>query len=508
VNLKDMRKHFSVFVIATSENVAALALSSNSYEQSKQFTSPEAAIVAASASLPHVVLFDYARFPMEWQTTVARLKALSPEILIILMLPPSKKNATWALAQVESGTAYSFIGYPTLNDAGGEVALRKEVLQCVDRACERLYYQFEGEQLSEQFTSWSELAESTERFVQAVDADQCVQIFMETMSRMHSNVPIIYLRYVPSHLSFAVSRACGWSMEKLNGLGLELKSVDAARLFEIFRYPEAMPGLDDFVKQVFNVERFSIFIHRSDSEVQGAFIVLSEIDILSPGSAFRVLKTIFEITFRRETALREKQALSILDSVSGVYNRKHFNQKLDEEISRARRLLLPVSLLKININNASFQKMNQELGPQQFGAVIKMLAAILKRTTRVNDIVARTEANEMSIILPHTGYEGAAIKAERIRHLIETTKFPILEMRGLGPLFVNFGVSEYPTFASDAEGVVRTSEEAVRFIVDDQAKEKRGKPNLKRVCIAAAPMGFTMEFVPLTAAAWKDRHHE
>ena len=114
-----------------------------------------------------------------------------------------------------------------------------------------------------------------------------------------------------------------------------------------------------------------------------------------------------------------------------------------------------------------------------------MIGMILKKTTRATDIIARTGPDEIMFILPHTDHLGAAVKAERIRRMIETTKFPVLENQEMNHLSVSVGVSEYPSFCNDAESLLKSCDEALF-----QVKQAGGN----RVCISTPPMGFQPDF--------------
>jgi PleD family two-component response regulator len=77
--------------------------------------------------------------------------------------------------------------------------------------------------------------------------------------------------------------------------------------------------------------------------------------------------------------------------------------------------------------------------------------------------------------------------------MVEATKFPVLEARGFGHLTVSCGVSEYPSFSSDGESLVRTADEALA-----QVREHGGN----RVCLATAPEGFQIDFSPQVVPVW------
>jgi diguanylate cyclase (GGDEF)-like protein len=158
---------------------------------------------------------------------------------------------------------------------------------------------------------------------------------------------------------------------------------------------------------------------------------------------------------------------------------------LDEEISRSRRISLPLSMITLDIDN--FQELNNVVGFGNADSVLKVIGALLKKTVRANDILARIGADEIALLLPHTSHMGAAIKAERVRRILESTRFPSIEGKGPRKISVSVGVSEYPSFCNDAEGLIKSADEALY-----QVKQAGGN----RVCLATPPPGFTPDFVP------------
>jgi diguanylate cyclase (GGDEF)-like protein len=178
--------------------------------------------------------------------------------------------------------------------------------------------------------------------------------------------------------------------------------------------------------------------------------------------------------------------MAIRDPLTGLYNRRYFNDKLDEEISRSRRTKMPVSLIYMDIDH--FKKYNDQNGHPMGDQLLKMFATILAKTSRKNDIVARIGGEEFVMILPHTDARGAAIKAEKLRRTIESTKFPFAEKQPLGCVSSSIGVSEYPSIAGDAEALVKAADDALYQIKSTTRN---------RVGLAAPAPGFKPDFEPI-----------
>jgi diguanylate cyclase (GGDEF)-like protein len=402
--------------------------------------------------------------------------------------------------------AYDFIIKPAVSSL--------ELIQKMDRAAGRLYFQFESEQLREHYENSQSLSTSQptaaisvaqshlstnematrglsdvngalERFILNKELESTVQIFIEAVSRSLYDVPVLYFKYMPSHMSLLFSQAALLPSEKFRGIGLDLKREDSTRLQEYFLKPSSMPNLRDLIKGVFLRDTFSAFAHFNDGEAIGLFVILDETDLTDPNSKVRCLQQSFELAYKRNLTLKEKHSLDTGDSITGLYNRRHFNRLLDDEIARSRRLYLPVSLIILDIDGTT--EINKKIGFQQTDSILKSIAQILRRTARANDVLARIGPDEFACLLPHTGHLGGAVKAERLRRIVEATKIPLLESLGIPPITVSCGVSEYPTTSGDADALFRAADEAMHEV-------KRAGGN--KVCLSSAPPGFQMDFIP------------
>jgi diguanylate cyclase (GGDEF)-like protein len=152
-----------------------------------------------------------------------------------------------------------------------------------------------------------------------------------------------------------------------------------------------------------------------------------------------------EIAIRKKTevALRNsEEALrlqSITDSLTGLYNRRHFNKLAEDEIGRVFRYSRPLSVIMFDID--FFKRINDSYGHITGDKVLKMVAVVTKEQIRATDVLARYGGEEFIVLLPETSVEGAAVVAERMRRKIERTAIRI-EERPIS-ITASFGVSDY-----------------------------------------------------------------
>ncbi|MCG6982531.1 MAG: diguanylate cyclase [Deltaproteobacteria bacterium] len=153
----------------------------------------------------------------------------------------------------------------------------------------------------------------------------------------------------------------------------------------------------------------------------------------------------------------ELHQISITDSLTGLYNRKHLMETLDKEVTRSERYSHPFSLLVIDIDH--FKNYNDTYGHLAGDEVLRRLASVFKETIRNSDYAARYGGEEFIIILPEISPEQGVEAAERIRRKVAEQKF-----EGDGEeiaVRISVGVASYPENGEDAETVMRNADEAL-----------------------------------------------
>ena len=132
---------------------------------------------------------------------------------------------------------------------------------------------------------------------------------------------------------------------------------------------------------------------------------------LERDAAFHALR---EMQKQLEESNRELQRISALDGLTGLANRRHFDQQLEKEWRRAQRANLPLSLILIDIDH--FKPYNDTYGHLAGDECLQQVAQALKKSiVRPGDLVARYGGEEFVVILPETKVEGACVVAENLR---------------------------------------------------------------------------------------------
>jgi len=153
---------------------------------------------------------------------------------------------------------------------------------------------------------------------------------------------------------------------------------------------------------------------------------------------------------------------NILDPLIGIYNRRHLNLKLAEEIERAQRHNFQLSMLLLDIDH--FKNVNDTYGHYVGDLVLKSLGNLLLKNVRKTDIVARYGGEEIAVIAPHTSVPTAADLAERLRQVVETSVMvPVDEQedRQAVTISVSIGVAGFDRQIVDKQSLIERTDEAL-----------------------------------------------
>ncbi len=141
------------------------------------------------------------------------------------------------------------------------------------------------------------------------------------------------------------------------------------------------------------------------------------------------------------------------DDLTGLLNRRAFNQRLDEMFHRARLATTPLSLVEVDVDE--FKRINDRHGHAAGDAALVAVADALMRSVREGELVARIGGEEFAIILPNTDAETSLTIADRCRRSLTAEGYT-------GPeLTLSAGVATYPMHATDAEGLLRAADAAL-----------------------------------------------
>ena len=161
--------------------------------------------------------------------------------------------------------------------------------------------------------------------------------------------------------------------------------------------------------------------------------------------------------------------LADTDDLTGVWNKRHFRRQLPQEIERARRFGVPLSLVLFDIDE--FKQINDGFGHVIGDVVLSELCGAVRETLRPTDVLARFGGDEFAIILPHTDSNGAIAVAERILKRIRALTIPTDE-EGAIQCSISAGIAEFDRDGdASANDLIRRADERL-YLSKRQGKNR------------------------------------
>lgn len=183
-----------------------------------------------------------------------------------------------------------------------------------------------------------------------------------------------------------------------------------------------------------------------------------------------------ELTVRATNLLKFKELrdklklVSTTDELTGLHNRRYLHERLEQEISRAKRYGTQLSCLLFDLD--FFKVVNDIYGYDWGDVLLRSIADKLKQLIRKEDILTRYGDEEFLLILPNTSEDNAFLFAERFRRDIEKMEFIPAGEEERHPITISGGISTYPCLENteeDVNTIIRYAEHAL------YNAKKRGK---------------------------------
>jgi len=168
-----------------------------------------------------------------------------------------------------------------------------------------------------------------------------------------------------------------------------------------------------------------------------------------------------QMSQQMESAIQRVQRLSTLDSLTGIANRRSFDQRLEREWWRAMRLGASLALIMIDIDD--FKHYNDLYGHQQGDVCIQSVAQALAETiTRPRDQLARYGGEEFVVVLPDTTLADAATIASALHNRVATLRLPHANSRVTNHVTLSLGIAAlYPDRTLTPAALVKAADQAL-----------------------------------------------
>lgn len=169
--------------------------------------------------------------------------------------------------------------------------------------------------------------------------------------------------------------------------------------------------------------------------------------------------------------------LAITDELTGLYNYRYLQQRLDEEIERAKRYSKDLSLLMLDVDD--FKHFNDTHGHIAGDRALADLGHTLRTNVREVDVVCRYGGEEFSVVLPETDAAGAYVVAEKVREAVALYEFADADHKRGVHLTVSVGLATFPSHAKDKEALLKLADDAL-YQAKSGGKDRVRSPVMRR----------------------------
>lgn len=491
MKIEEVRTSFTVYLIASdlqkfsdvaeSLRVAGYLVAS--------FSELSPAFSEFYSNPPHFLLVDAQEQKFDLSKAIQQVVAQLPESHVYLLTPIEERKR--AVSFLDQGV-YDLILLP--------LASPLELVRGLDRAAERDYFMYMNERLMQEprellvagdepatgMTTTVALPEDfnlefARKLFAQTSVDECVKVFMSSVCHALGGISAVHFKYVQNRRVLLAASAEGLDDLDLRGLGLDLNAeAEGFRTVQL-REPMRIAPLTEMIKEVFQQKNFFAQPIRALGEIQGVVVFFAAPPAPALNEMLMEWSTLLEKALSLVEAEKRLHVVTTKDPTTDLLNRQTFLTRITEEISRSRRTHLPTSLVLVSVDQ--YGQLSSHYGQEEAQLILRTAARILEKHSRVNDILGRTGVDEFGLLLAHTDKQGAMIKAERLRMMIESADFSKI-LNGFGRLTISLGISEYPSLVRDAEELLQSADEALYQV------RKAGN----KTCVAKAPEGFEPDF--------------
>lgn len=429
---------------------------------------------AVEQKLPHIIFLYYQPLNLKFHDLLKKIRAISSEVEVVIL----GSNEFWPGIQsvIKNGMADDFWNWPTADLAVLNLRLH--------RVIEKTIYKYIAEQRGEQVEGivrrLEELKPQDGFQVKAPNEIHDVlnlltikqgsetNIIEDLITQLKSgfaNSEFIYLKNYQARSQLLVMRTSFSGQNYFRGESIPF-SQESLRADS----STCLNSLRNVIAETFQCEDFVIQPVELAEDFYGFIIAVNFQSISYLQRTAKYLGIAL-----RNNRLETTEAKPDLDrDLELEVTPRQFPLVLSREVSRARRLKQPVSMIIAHMEFVNDSEKEVETAVE-----------LIKRNLRSYDVICKLPDQRIAIVLPHCQYEDSAIKAETLRRQIVA--------RGLKtqntPLRLCFGVSEFPSLSADSDALIEDTKKACAQVLVS------GK---NKVCLYTAQEGFEPEYKPAT----------
>ncbi|MBO1519536.1 GGDEF domain-containing protein [Oceanisphaera pacifica] len=204
--------------------------------------------------------------------------------------------------------------------------------------------------------------------------------------------------------------------------------------------------------------------------------LLSALAVIA-GEFLVILSSFSTIWMASDELQHELSEIARIDPLTGVYNRRAFDEYCETELSRALRSQTSFAIIMCDLDN--FKRVNDEHGHHIGDEVLKRFATTLKENTRQQDVVARFGGEEFVLLLPNNNTKQGLLAAEQLRAKTAATQIAIGNNVSLS-ISASFGVAHYDAHDNDWSTVLHRADNALYMAKKQGRNRVIGHPSTSR----------------------------
>lgn len=443
---ENYKKNISVFIFNENIYLARAIkdrLAASEYEV-HFYTDENLVRQAVYLALPHIVILPSTQ---RYEKLLVDIRKMSREIQLIVLAPEEDYEAVLSLKR--KGYINDFIIDP--------LKYLDSIPYRVDLACERwvLMSQVESQPQVQEIADTAALFTSNipqmdlsqdsilSDVLAASDDTDAIRVGLERVSAFCGKGFAYFA--LDTTRDVLMLKDVSFGMRKdLEGLGIPLNNVDDVTGF--LENPTEYKIYRDFFLEIFSTSETQSFRVQMGDDTFGFIVSLAA---LTEDGVHIVERTVQGLAVKIDNAKKTRTIHNYLqvDKEFGCLLNKVFYGKISDEISRARRLDSPVSLLIFDISSTSRTD-------QKYAASV--VSKVLKRFTRVTDLVGKVGQFRFGVLLPHCPMQEGVSKARKLQSIVKAA----VEENKIMNVTIKAGVTAFPDQHSDAMSLLDAGERA------------------------------------------------
>ena len=298
----------------------------------------------------------------------------------------------------------------------------------------------------------TELTRGLVRIKSCESIDQLSTVLCDTLEKvLKEKRKGVFFKYLPTYCSLVAMGSFFFdSPKKLNGVGLNFSKSVKFKPSEHLQHGLKVPAFKKLCEKIFGHKNLNIRVLSVDQEVQGILVYEKP-----PANSLDIeLEMLVDLANTKLEAIKYKglyKKNQIRDEKTALFLKDMFFQHLQNEVIRAKRLFLPVTLFLIEIDN--FRAIKASYNQERVNLLVKNISSILNSFVRHNDTVGRLSEHRFGIIFPHMHMVHAEPKAQSILLKIKETQF-FSDMKEKFHCTCSISTGTYPNHAMSSEELI------------------------------------------------------